>query len=130
MMGAGTLGVSRRHWDITFSDAALSFDYPPAAFLMLALNGIFAILAAVGGALYVVITVASVLFGKKVDATNVVKALGPMPQKQMSDAVSTYGSAGTFHLPGTYVLVTVFFTSFVLYYFVNWKYLSELWPLG
>ena len=130
MMGAGTLGVSRRHWDITFSDAALSFDYPPAAFLMLALNGIFAILATVGGALYVVITVASVLFGKKVDATNVVEALGPMPQKQMSDAVKTYGSAGTFHLPGTYVLVTVFFTSFVLYYFVNWKYLSELWPLG
>lgn len=130
MMGAGTLGVSRRHWDITFSDAVLSFDYPPAAFLMLGLNGIFAILAAVGGGLYVVITVASVLFGKKVDASNIGAALGPMPQKQMSDAVSTYGSAGTFHLPGTYILVTVFFTSFVLYYFVNWKYLSELWPLG
>ena len=130
MMGAGTLGVSRRHWDITFSDAALSFDYPPAAFLMLALNGIFAIMAAVGGGLYVVITVVSVLFGKKVDSTNVTKALGPMPQKQMSDAVSTYGNAGTFHLPGTYILVSVFFTAFVLYYFVNWKYLSELWPLG
>ena len=130
MMGAGTLGVSRRHWDITFSDAVLSFDYPPAAFLMLGLNGIFAILAAVGGGLYVVITVASVLFGKKVDSSNIGTALGPMPQKQMSDAVSTYGSAGTFNLPGTYVLVSVFFTAFVLYYFVNWKYLSELWPLG
>jgi hypothetical protein len=23
----------------------------------------------------------------------------------------------------------VFFTAFVLYYFVNWKYLSEVWPL-
>ncbi len=130
MMGAGTLGVSRRHWDITFSDAALSFDYPPAAFLMLALNGIFAILASIGGVMYVLITVASVLFGKKVDATNVVQALGPMPQKQMSDAVKSYGNAGTFHLPGTYILVTVFFTAFVLYYFVNWKYLSELWLLG
>jgi cytochrome c oxidase subunit 1 len=27
------------------------------------------------------------------------------------------------------VLVTVFFVSFVLYYFVNWKYLSEVWPM-
>ena len=130
MMGAGTLGVSRRHWDITFSDATLSFDYPPAAFLMLGLNGLSGILAAIGGGLFVVIIVASVLFGKKVDASNIVAALGPKPQKQMSDAVSTYGSAGTFHLPGTYILVSVFFTAFVLYYFVNWKYLSELWQLG
>ena len=105
MMGAGTLGVSRRHWDITFSDATLSFDYPPAAFLMLALNGLSGILAAIGGGLFVIIIVASVLFGKKVDASNIVAALGPTPQKQMSDAVSTYGGARTFHLPGTYILV-------------------------
>jgi cytochrome c oxidase subunit 1 len=130
MMGAGTLGVSRRHWDITFSDAALSFDYPPAAFLMLGLNGMSGVLAAIGGGLFVVIIVASVLFGKKVDASNIVAALGPTPQKQMSDAVKSYGSAGTFHLPGTYILVAIFFTAFVLYYFVNWKYLSELWLLG
>ncbi len=130
MMGAGTLGVSRRHWDITFSDATLSFDYPPLAFLMLGLNGMAGILAAIGGGLFVIIIVASVLFGKKVDASNIVEALGPTPQKQMSDAVSTYGNAGSMHLPGTYVLVSVFFTVFVLYYFVNWKYLSELWMLG
>jgi cytochrome c oxidase subunit I len=30
MMGAGTLGVSRRHWDITFSDSTLDFSYPEA----------------------------------------------------------------------------------------------------
>jgi cytochrome c oxidase subunit 1 len=130
MMGAGTLGVSRRHWDITFSDAPLSFDYPAAAQLMLALNGIFAIMAAIGGGLYIFITVMSVLFGKKVDASNIKAALGPMPTPQVSSAVRTYGSAGTLNLPGTYILVTIFFTAFVLYYFVNWKYLSELWPMG
>jgi cytochrome c oxidase subunit 1 len=130
MMGAGTLGVSRRHWDITFSDAALSFDYPSAAFLMLGLNGLSAILAAVGGGLYIVITVGSVLFGEKVTADNVVEALGPMPTRKVSEAVKEYGNAGTFHLPGTYILVAVFFTAFVLYYFVNWKYVSDLWPMG
>jgi cytochrome c oxidase subunit 1 len=130
MMGAGTLGVSRRHWDITFSDATVTFDYPATAFLMMGLNGIFAIVASVGGALYILITVGTILFGKKVDSTNIVAALGPMPQKQVSSAVKEYGSAGTWNLPGTYVLVSVFFVSFVLYYFVNWKYLSEIWPLG
>ncbi len=126
MMGAGTLGVSRRHWDITFSDAALSFDYPSAAFLRMALNGIFAVLASLGGALYVLITVFSVLFGKKVDVSNIVAAFEPMPEKRTPEAVSTYGNAGTWHLPDTYVLVAVFFTTFVLYYFINWKYISEL----
>ncbi len=130
MMGAGTLGVARRDWDITFTDANLSFDYPAAAHLMLALNGIFAIMAATGGALYIFITVSSVLFGKKVDASNIKAALGPMPTPQVSSAVKSYGNAGTWHLPGTYVLVAIFFTAFVLYYFVNWKYLSELWPMS
>jgi len=130
MMGAGTLGVSRRHWDISFADAALTFKYPAAAFLMLGLNGIFAIIAAVGGLLFVLIAVGTLLWGKPVTAENVVESLGPMPKKQVTDAVSSYGNAGTWHLPGTYILVTVFFTAFVLYYFVNWKYLSQLWLLG
>ena len=28
------------------------------------------------------------------------------------------------------VLALVFLTSFILYYFVNWKYLSTVWPLS
>lgn len=127
MLGAGTLGVSRRHWDITFADAPLGFEYPPTAFLMLGLNGIFAILAAVGGALYIVITVASVLFGRRVGPEGPKTPITAAPAA--AGVVGQYGSAGTLHLPGTYVLVTVFFVSFVLYYFVNWRYLSELWPL-
>jgi cytochrome c oxidase subunit 1 len=130
MMGAGTLGVSRRHWDIGFADAVLTFKYPATAFLMLGLNGMFAIIASIGGALFVVISVATVLWGKPVTAANAVESLGPMPKRQVTDAVSHYGNAGTWHLPGTYILVSVFFTAFVLYYFVNWKYLSQLWPMG
>ena len=42
-------------------------------------------------------------------------------------AVAHYGSRGTWKLPGTAVLVALFFVSFALYYFINWKYLSELW---
>jgi cytochrome c oxidase subunit 1 len=94
---------------------------------MLGLNGISAILAALGGGLFIVIVVASVLFGKKVDSRNAVSSLGPVTTRQVGQEVATYGSAGFWHLPGTYILVAVFFASFVLYYFVNWKYLSTLW---
>ena len=119
MMGAGTLGVSRRHWDITFADAALKFDYPEAAFLMMGLNGLSALLAALGGIMYIVVVVGSVLFGKPTTDTSLPKL----------NVISSYGSADSVKVPGTYVLVAVFFVSFVLYYFINWKYLSEIWPI-
>jgi cytochrome c oxidase subunit 1 len=128
MMGAGTLGVPRRHWDITFADALTSFQFSPAAFLMLTMNGISAILAALGGAMYVLVVVCSVFFGRRIGDTEKVQ-LGPATGAQAGAAVATYGNEGTLRIPGTVALVGVFFVSFVLYYYVNWKYLAELWPL-
>ena len=121
MMGAGTLGVPRRVWDITGADAALKYDYSGAAYLMMGLNGMSAVLAALGGLLFIVIIVSSVLFGKRT---------GDKPLEGLTMTTATrYGSAESIRIPGTVVLVAVFFTAFVLYYFVNWKYLAEVWPL-
>ncbi len=124
MMGAGTLGVARRHWDMTFADSVLQFDYPAAAFLMMGLNGLSAILAAVGGVMYIAVVVASLLFGKRTSSEPAAAA----PSE--AAAVGEYGSATEVQIPGTAVLAGVFLTAFVLYYFVNWKYLSEIWPLS
>jgi cytochrome c oxidase subunit 1 len=126
MMGAGTLGVARRHWDITFANTQLSFEYPDAAFLMMGLNGISAVLAAIGGIAFIVVVVGSVFFGKKIDDAAPGAEIAALSQPP---TVATYGSAHEVKIPGTIVLVTVFFTAFVLYYFVNWKYLSDVWPL-
>ena len=127
MMGAGTLGVSRRHWDMTFADAVLPFDYPSAAFMMMGLNGLSAILAAVGGVMFIVIIVSSVLFGRKL-ADDEKPTYPEVPPQAV--AVSEYGSSESLKIPGTVMLVAIFFISFILYYFVNWKYLSEIWPLS
>ncbi|MBM2854587.1 MAG: cytochrome oxidase subunit, partial [Steroidobacteraceae bacterium] len=126
MMGAGTLGVARRHWDITFTTAPFDFNYPPTALLLMALNGLSAIAAAIGGLMFIVVVVTSVFFGKPVRDKIILAAPSGQP---ISGAVATYGSAGTMRIPGTLVLVGVFFIAFVLYYFVNWKYLSEIWPM-
>jgi cytochrome c oxidase subunit 1 len=127
MMGAGTLGVSRRHWDMQFADAILPFDYPSAAFLMMGLNGMFAVLAAVGGIAFIVVVVGSVFFGRKLGVDEKPSYPEVPPQAAV---VAEHGSADSLKIPGTTMLVAIFFIAFVLYYFVNWKYLSEVWPLS
>jgi cytochrome c oxidase subunit 1 len=125
MMGAGTLGVPRRHWDISLADAQLPYDFPGAANLMMGLNGISAVLATLGGIIFVVVIVGSILFGKRIEGG----AEEPKPEQPEVSPAGQYGSAEAPAVPGTLVLVGVFFITFVLYYFVNWKYLAEIWPL-
>ena len=47
-------------------------------------------------------------------------------------AITGHGNIGIagFVAPGTFTLAMVFLVAFVLYYFVNWKYLSTVWPLS
>ena len=130
MMGAGTLGVSRRHWDMAFQGSPMAYEWPGAAYLMMGLVGIGGIAAVVGGAIYIYVTVGSLLWGKKLDAGAVSNKTTPLPPTPMeSTAVHDVGSAG-FAAPGTFVLAMVFLVSFVLYYFINWKYLSQVWGLS
>jgi cytochrome c oxidase subunit 1 len=142
LLGAGTLGVSRRHWDMNFSGAALSFEYPATAYTMMSIGGMGGVLAAVGGAMFLLVTVGSLLFGKKIEASaglfqsfgvpladsvyNIEQpeqlARAPMPVEQ-------HGSGG-FEAPGTFVLALALLVCFVVYYFINWDYLSSVWPMG
>jgi cytochrome c oxidase subunit 1 len=129
MMGAGTLGVSRRHWDMALTGAALGHEWPGAAYLMMGLVGIAGVVAIAGGAIYIYVTVGSLLWGRKLESGNASDRTTPVPPTPAAAAVHGYGSAG-FAAPGTFVLAMVFLTAFVLYYFINWKYLSQLWGLS
>ena len=88
MMGAGTLGVSRRHWDMAFSGHALAYEWPGAAYLMMGLVGISGIVAIAGGAIFVYVTVMSVFFGKKLDAGVVSPKFTPPLPRPMVRLVS------------------------------------------
>ena len=129
MMGAGTLGVSRRHWDMSFGGAALAYEWPGAAYLMMGLVGIAGVAAIAGGAIYIYITVGSLLWGKKLAGGDVSAKFTPIPPTAPTAAAQSYGSAG-FAAPGTFALAMVFLVSFILYYFINWKYLSQVWGLS
>jgi cytochrome c oxidase subunit 1 len=139
MMGAGTLGVPRRHWDISFAGNALGYEFPGTAWLMMALMAICGLAAIVGGVMYLVVTVGSVFLGKKIATPDFAYVklkdgmAAPGSAQPVAAAITGHGSAiGTagFIAPGTFLLAMVFLVAFVLYYFVNWKYLAGVWPLS
>ena len=66
MMLAGGYGIPRRHRDVTFAGAQFPFQFDPTAFFFIALTGLSGLLAIIGGALYVLNTVASVFIGEKI----------------------------------------------------------------
>ena len=129
MMGAGTLGVSRRHWDMAMGGSPFAYEFPGAAYLMMGLVGIAGIMAIIGGGLYIYITVGSLLWGKKLDVGALSQNTVPIPFVPSTVALEGHGSAG-FAAPGTFALAMVFLVAFVLYYFINWKYLSQVWGLS
>ncbi|MGD2135420.1 MAG: cbb3-type cytochrome c oxidase subunit I [Gemmatimonadales bacterium] len=69
MTFAGTFGVPRRHWDMTFSQAPFDLQFSPAVDLMVGVMAIGGLLAAVGGAIYIAVTVWSVFLGKPLQTT-------------------------------------------------------------
>jgi len=126
MMGAGTLGVSRRHWDMAFAGAPMAYEWPGAAYLMMGLTGIFSCIAIVGGAGWILQIVLSILFGKKLEEGELRSTPIPLTLPAPTTGSKVHPPA----TPGTMVLALIFLTAFILYYFVNWKYLSSLWGLS
>ena len=134
MMGAGTLGVERRHWDMAFTDSALSFDYPASAYTIMGIMGIAGVIAVIGGAMYILVTVVSVFFGKRVesessygfDVSRVMRAEPIVTPEGGHEAAGKWGLAA----PGTFLMAIFFLVVFVLYYAVNWKYLASVWPMS
>ncbi len=143
MLGAGTLGVARRHWDMDFTGSVLSFEYSGMAYTLMGIGAFGGVIGVIGGAAFLLITVGSLLFGKKLDpSAGFLQSFG----KSLADTVYSikrpdavplaprpvveeHGSAG-FEAPGTFALALLLLVCFVVYYFINWNYLASVWPLG
>jgi cytochrome c oxidase subunit 1 len=127
-----------------FTGALVGFEYSGIAYTMMAVGSIGGLLAIVGGAAFLLVTVGSLLFGKKLEASAGIleSFIGkPLSASVYSTSrpetlpmaprltVEGHGSAG-FEAPGTFALAMVLLISFVVYYFINWKYLASVWPMG
>ncbi|MBI2073668.1 MAG: cbb3-type cytochrome c oxidase subunit I, partial [Gemmatimonadetes bacterium] len=67
MTFAGTFGVPRRHYDISFTQAPFDVEFSPAVDLVMGIMAIGGLLAAVGGGIYILVTVWSVFLGKPLE---------------------------------------------------------------
>jgi cytochrome c oxidase subunit 1 len=142
MTFAGSFGVPRRHWDITFSDAPFDVQFNPVVDLILAVMALGGLVAAAGAFLFIAIAVASVFFGRPLGTIvrGTVMAGVPAglthppvhaPDVDARNAALHRESPGVMGpAPGTIVLAFVFLAAFVVYFFVNWKILSFLWRIG
>ena len=140
MTFAGSFGAPRRHWDITFSGAPFSVEFSPAVDLMIGVMAIGGLVGILGGAIYILITVWSVFFGRRLAPdesglgavglglpNGIVAPPRPLGPDDNDEALE---STRLGHAPGTMILVAVFLLAFVTYYFVNWNLLTFLWKVG
>lgn len=68
MMFAGGFGVSRRQWDMTGVEAPFQVNFDAIVDLTMAVVGISGAIGVLGGVMYVLVAVGTLLIGKKINA--------------------------------------------------------------
>ncbi|MCC7106659.1 MAG: cbb3-type cytochrome c oxidase subunit I [Chloroflexi bacterium] len=131
---AGHWGLPRRQWDISFSTAGplqVNLLQSPEVGLFLALLGIGAIVAVVGGAMYVLAIVGTVFLGRRTStpalglvAPDAFQALPAMSGGSEETTATTHPHG--FEVPGTLVLAFVFLMLFIALYGISWFELSQI----
>ncbi len=124
-IAAGIQGVARRHWDITFVQAPFQAPIPGTVHLALAVMGIGALIAIVGGAMFIIIVLVSILTGKRQEARSLTLVVAPAPTANPGTA----GEEEEAHLApkGTFVIVLAFLMFFAAFYLSNWWLLGRTW---
>jgi cytochrome c oxidase subunit 1 len=115
-------GVPRRIHSVVRDIPGTDFSLSAAEPLMM-IFGVFALLAIISGAAFVVVALASVLFGeKKVPGSDLVPDGGV--DFESDEPVHK------FDMRGTFVITLIFLGAFIVVYIANWYLLSQLWSIG
>ncbi|HSK96630.1 MAG TPA: cbb3-type cytochrome c oxidase subunit I [Euzebyales bacterium] len=152
MIRAGQLGVPRRVADLGYEGTVLPVDtfQQPQAELSMLLVTVGAVLAVIGGAMFIYVMVATLLTGKISDRPLGTLALAFGPQAvegrvRAEAPIAADGHTGldadhepharrtrfaNFEAPGTVVLVGIFLAWFILMYLLAHFNISRVWPVG
>lgn len=133
MSSLGIFGVPRRHWDITFANAPFKVVFHPSVEILQAIMGIGGLITALGGLMFVAVAVGSVFFGTPLTEAAIAAGGAGIPSGVARLPVQSRDDtdcAAAHRTPGTVIFVALFLTVFVLYYFMNWKMLAQIWKIG
>ena len=123
MIISGLQGVARRDWDITFAGVV-----PGTVSISLAILGLGALIAVIGGIMYVTIVLVSILTGPRVEASNLLLVAGSQNPVLDSTKLTDQMMEDKQNQPrGALVLVFAFLVWFAVYYFTNWWLLGRTW---
>jgi cytochrome c oxidase subunit 1 len=127
-MAAGHLGVPRRHWDITYADATLPFQFPGTVHLLMGI-GIVGVLIGGVGALFYLLSMAGTMMGKKVESG----IAAPLAEPAGVVAARMHGGKEPhikgLEVPGSLVLAMTLLAFLIVYYYAQYNYLSTIWTI-
>jgi cytochrome c oxidase subunit 1 len=128
-MAAGHLGVPRRHWDMTFADATLPFQFPGTVHLLMGVGELCAVIGGVG-ALFYLISMGGTFFGGKVLEKGIVP---PLAEPAGVVAARLHGGKEPhvkgLEVPGSIVLAMVLLVFLAVYFYAQFAYLGTIWTI-
>ncbi|WP_254863017.1 cytochrome c oxidase subunit I [Halovivax gelatinilyticus] len=143
MMYVGILyGVPRRTPEVVENIPRAGYEFSlDAATPLFAVFGIFAVIAIIGGALFIALAVLSVLFGERIEpggdwdlvADGGTKSAGTkiaQSRESLEMADDPDDPVHAYEMRGTFVLCLIFLTAFVITYILNWYLITQLWSIG
>ncbi len=118
-MAAGAFGVPRRVVNIAYEGAPVSVAFPEVASWGLSVAGVGALVAGLGGAIYIGVSVLSLFFGPRLAEGE--KAVEEVPAPQ---------NVNPHRIPGSFLLVFVFLAVFTAVWIGNMLWLGGVWPVN
>ncbi len=130
MIVSGLQGAPRRHWDITFTGAPIDVALPGAVHISLAVMGVGALIAIIGGIMYLAVVLASVFTGPTREASRLTLVMSE-ENPLVKYAVPNLGKEpeGKLSPRGSLTIAFVFLAFFVVYYLSNWWLLGRAWHI-
>ncbi|NUM50047.1 MAG: cbb3-type cytochrome c oxidase subunit I [Flavobacteriales bacterium] len=124
MIALGMFGIPRRHYDIAFTGGPFTYDFNLVSGFIWVLFGLGGVLSFLSMLIWILIVVVSVFFGPRVNG----------PQDMQLAIAAPLGEERTPHkrkyeAPGTLVLTIIFLVTFLVFYFLNWKWLAAIWEI-
>jgi len=124
MIALGMFGIPRRHYDIAFTGGPFTYDFNLVSGFVWVIFGLGGVLSFLSMLIWILIIVVSVFFGPRVNG----------PQDMQLAIAAPLGEETTPHkrkyeAPGTLVLTIIFLVTFLVFYFLNWKWLAAIWEI-